>query len=199
MEKKTKTPGYFLKQEWGLVFDRLSNDEVGSIIRNMYLLDDEEELIEMTKAAEIFFIGTVKSTQEFNREKYDRKIAANKANGAKGGAPSGNQNARKNDKLTQNNPNQHKERDIVKEKDIEKEIVKETENDRVNEIETVNTVNLVDEHLNNSNVLETIDSFTFNQKKNEANQELDSYNKRDNSLPKGAMLVGEYLRIKNGN
>ena len=58
---------------------------------------------------------------------------------------------------------------------------------------------MVDEHLNNSNVLETIDSFTFNQKRNDDNQELDSYNKRDNSLPKGAMLVGEYLRIKNGN
>jgi len=179
----------------------------------MYLHDEEKELVKMTKAAEIFFNGTLMPTQEFNKVRYERKIAASKANGAKGGAPNGNQNARKIDKLTQNNPNQHKEKDIVKE--TEKGIVKvkvkgtdiETENEIENEIEIVkgtekeivNTVNLIDKHLNISNDLETIDTFTFNQKMKEVNQEIDSNNKKDNSLPKGAMLVGEYLRIKNGN
>jgi hypothetical protein len=209
MEKNSTTPGFFVKKEWGKLFERLSNEEIGLIIKNMYRLDDNEELIEMTLPAEMLFFGSIAPTQEFNRDRYERKITANRMNGAKGGAPVGNQNARKHENITQNNPNQHKERDIVKEKEIVKEtendivneieIVKVKENDIANEIETVNTVNLVDEHLNNSNVLETIDSFTFNQKRNDDNQELDSYNKRDNSLPKGAMLVGEYLRIKNGN
>jgi hypothetical protein len=63
----------------------------------------------------------------------------------------------------------------------------------------VNTASSIQEHLDDSNVLETIDSFTFNQKKQECNKEIDSYDKRDNSLPKGAMTVGEYLRSKNGN
>ena len=29
MEKTTNAPGYFLKIEWGLVFDKLSNAEIG--------------------------------------------------------------------------------------------------------------------------------------------------------------------------
>ena len=108
MEKNSTTPGFFVKKEWGKLFERLSNEEIGLIIKNMYRLDDNEELIEMTLPAEMLFFGSIAPTQEFNRDRYERKITANRMNGAKGGAPVGNQNARKHENITQNNPNQHK-------------------------------------------------------------------------------------------
>ena len=52
------------------------------IIKNMFRLDEEEELLEMTLAAEMVLIGTIAPTQEFNKIKYEKKISANKENGA---------------------------------------------------------------------------------------------------------------------
>ena len=74
MEKNSTTPGFFIKKEWGKLFERLSNEEIGLIIKNMYRLDDNEELIEMTLPAEMLFFGSIAPTQEFNRDRYEKKI-----------------------------------------------------------------------------------------------------------------------------
>ena len=208
MEKNSTTPGFFIKKEWGKLFERLSNEEIGLIIKNMYRLDDNEELIEMTLPAEMLFFGSIAPTQEFNREKYERKITANRINGAKGGAPVGNQNARKQENITQNNPNQHK--GIVTEKGIEKGKVIVTEIGKFKETEIVTGIEkgkVDNKHLdviNDENssfvndIKSDVETFNFGYEK----KEVENYSNKENnnstinSLPPGAMTTAQYLRSK---
>lgn len=190
--EKTTTPGFYMKKEWRELFDMISNEEIGTIIQNMYRLDDQEELLEMTPTAKMLFMSQIKTTQEFNKIKYEKKISANKENGAKGGAPSGNQNARK---TTQINPKQHK--------DIDKDIVKEIGIDKNKEIGRViekakSLTNNENSSIDNSS-LHSIESLNFDKEKVEKNQENISNqnitnNNRNNSLPAGAITVAEYYR-----
>lgn len=192
--EKTTTPGFYIKKEWRKLFEKLSNEETGMIIKNMFRLDEEEELLEMTLAAEMFFDGTIAPTQEFNKNKYEKKLSASKENGAKGGAPSGNQNARK---TTQNNPKQHK--DIVKEKGIVKEIVIDKNKEIGRVIEKARSLtNNENSSIDNSSI-DSIESLNFDKEKVEKNQENISNqnitnNNRNNSLPPGAITVAEYYR-----
>ena len=196
--EKTTTPGFYIKKEWRKLFEKLSNEETGMIIKNMFRLDEEEELLEMTLAAEMFFDGTIAPTQEFNKIKYEKKISANKENGAKGGAPSGNQNARK---TTQINPKQHKDidKDIDKEKGIVKEIVIDKNKEIGRVIEKAKSLtNNENSSIDNSS-LHSIESLYFDKEKVEKNQENISNqnitnNNRNNSLPPGAITVAEYYR-----
>lgn len=212
MEKNSTTPGFFIKKEWGKLFERLSNEEIGLIIKNMYRLDDNEELIEMTLPAEMLFFGSIAPTQEFNRDRYERKITANRINGAKGGAPVGNQNARKQENTTQNNPNQHK--DIVTEKGIEKgkekgkEIV--TEIGKFKETEIVTGIEKGKADNKNLDVINNENTSFINDIKSDAEtfnlcykkKEVENYSNKENnistnnSLPPGAMTTAQYLRSK---
>ena len=205
MEKNSTTPGFFIKKEWGKLFERLSNEEIGLIIKNMYRLDDNEELIEMTLPSEMLFFGSIAPTQEFNREKYERKITANRINGAKGGAPVGNQNARKQENITQNNPSQHKGIVIEKGKEIvtEKGIVKEIGIDKNKEIGRViekakSLTNNENSSIDNSS-LHSFESLNFDKEKIEKNQEniLNqniTNNNRNNSLPPGGISMAQHYR-----
>lgn len=200
MEKNSTTPGFFVKKEWGKLFERLSNEEIGLIIKNMYRLDDNEELIEMTLPAEMLFFGSIAPTQEFNREKYERKITANRINGAKGGAPVGNQNARKQENITQNNPNQHKDIVTEKGKEIVTEIGKFKETEIVTEIEKGKVDNNLLDVIDNKNssfvndIKSDVETFNFGYEK----KEVENYSNKgnNNSLPPGAMTTAQYLRSK---
>lgn len=206
MEKNSTTPGFFVKKEWGKLFERLSNEEIGLIIKNMYRLDDNEELIEMTLPAEMLFFGSIAPTQEFNRDRYERKITANRMNGAKGGAPVGNQNARKQENITQNNPNQHKGIVTEKGKEIVTEIGKFKEIDKSKEIgiEQGKVDNNLLDVIDNKNssfindIKSDVETFNFGYEKNEVENYSNKENNisTNNSLPIGAMTTAQYFRSK---
>lgn len=79
----------------------LSDKQLGRIFRALfdYQLGNEVQVEDDIKMAFLFF----KNQMDIDTKKYNDKIEANKQNGAKGGAPKGNSNARK--KTTENNRN----------------------------------------------------------------------------------------------
>ena len=92
---------FLLKKSHREVFDTLSDEEAGKLIKGVfrYLDTGDSELEGMMKA---IFIP-IKNEIDKNEETYQRRCEINRQNGSLGGAPIGNQNARK-DKTTENNP-----------------------------------------------------------------------------------------------
>ena len=91
---------------------QLSDKQLGRIFRALfdYQLGNELQVEDDIKMAFLFF----KNQIDIDTRKYINKVEANKQNGAKGGVPKGNNNARKktiesdNDKNKQNNPSVEK-------------------------------------------------------------------------------------------
>jgi hypothetical protein len=178
MTEKKEVPGLYLKKEWGKIFEMLSNEEVGILINNMYRLSNNEELLDMNLPCQIVFLSALMPTQQFNIERYNKRLAANSKNGAKGGAPLGNQNAKNKIDSSENNPIQHKETEkgIDKVKGTEKGIVigKLIENEKTNiEVSEIEVKALIQSSLG------------LNQ---------DSSKKSSTTLPPGAMTLAEYER-----
>ncbi len=213
MEKKIEMPGFFLKADWGKLFEKFNHDDVGIIIKNLYRHHYGIDLLEMNFATEVFFEGTIIDAYEHNSKKYIERVEKNRLNGSKGGAPKGNSNAKK---TTQNNPEQHKEnnRDIDnindKRNNKENNNVNEINNDTSTESNNINEIvsnkdltsnknsyveenNLIDVSINNKNydsgANNNIDEFIISNNKQIRTSSSD--------LPPGAMLVGDYLRSKN--
>lgn len=79
----------------------LSDKQLGRIFRALfdYRLENEVQVEDDIKMAFLFF----KNQMDIDERKYNNKVETNKQNGSKGGAPKGNNNARK--KTTENNRN----------------------------------------------------------------------------------------------
>ena len=87
----------------------LTAEQFGRLMVALFALDDGEDPEvddDILMAYEFMSLQ-----QRLDREKYDKIVERNRKNGQKGGAPKGNQNARKNPKTTQNNPNKPNEND----------------------------------------------------------------------------------------
>jgi len=87
----------------------LTAEQFGRLMVALFALDDGEDPEvddDILMAYEFMSLQ-----QRLDREKYDKIVERNRNNGKKGGAPKGNQNARKNPKTTQNNPNKPNEND----------------------------------------------------------------------------------------
>jgi len=102
MEKKA----FMFYMNWKNQIDILDDQELRRLINNLinYHLGNEIEL--QTKTDILVWQGILPGL-EANRDKYDRKVLANRENGKMGGAPKGNGNARKE----KNNPEQPKQPD----------------------------------------------------------------------------------------
>lgn len=97
---------FMFYMNWKKQIDELDDQELRRLINNLinYHLDEEIELL--TKVDKLVWNGILPGL-EANQDKYEKRILANRENGSKGGAPEGNQNARKD----KNNPNQPKQPD----------------------------------------------------------------------------------------
>lgn len=96
----------------------LTTEQFGKLMAALFELDDggDPEVDEDIAMAFEF----MSLQQLLNREKYERICERNRENGRKGGAPKGNQNARKSEKqpkTTQNKPNENDKRMIREEND----------------------------------------------------------------------------------
>lgn len=92
---------FLLKKSQQEVFDTLSDEQAGQLIKGIfkYMKTGNSELTGIMKAVFI----PIKNDIDKNEESYQKRCEINKQNGSLGGAPKGNQNARKK-KTTENNP-----------------------------------------------------------------------------------------------
>ena len=83
----------------------LSTEQFGLLMEALFDLDNggDPEIGDDRFVAMAFAFMSLQ--QRIDRDKYDKMCERNRKNGAKGGAPKGNQNARKQPKTTQNKPN----------------------------------------------------------------------------------------------
>jgi len=97
--------------------------EIGLFIRGVIKYHTGGTLPEIKDRSLSLLFQSCKPGFDYNIDKYEKKIKAQRENGKKGGAPKGNLNASKKDvKTTQNKPKQPKQADIelVVESDLDK-------------------------------------------------------------------------------
>ena len=105
---------FLLKKNQGEIFEALEDSEAGKLIKGIfkYVNTGDSGLEGSLKA---IFIS-IKIEIDNNEKKYKERCETNKINGAKGGAPKGNKNAKKEktiennqtvEKTTENNMNNH--------------------------------------------------------------------------------------------
>ncbi len=207
MSKKETIPGIYMNIEWAPTIHELSNEQIGIITKNLYRLVEKQELIEMDDLSRHLFKLTFAPTQLHNIKSYQDKIQKNSNNGKLGGAPKGNQNARKLPKVEGNDPKQAKQpKDIVsnidKERNIDKEsnIVRESDNKANNQNNAMNNSNSILNN-NNNNLVDVIEKQLHSKESVEeikTNKELPkiNYSSSTSPLPPGATPLGEFLKNK---
>jgi hypothetical protein len=118
-------PNILMKVSWSKHLKFLSNEDRAALFTNIFHYYTEENLVEMTPIAEMFF-ATATELFDFNIDKYSDVVIKNRENGKKHVGKT---------KETQNNPvvfsetqNNLKEKERVKEKEKTKDNIKETNN-----------------------------------------------------------------------
>ena len=87
--------GFVVYHSYRECFEDLSDEEVGILFKAMLSYSETGEMPEMPKTLKIAF-RFIKQQMDANKEKYIEKCNKRSEAGAKGGAPKGNQNAKKN-------------------------------------------------------------------------------------------------------
>lgn len=105
------------------ILSDLSNEKLGELFRAIleYKTTKKQPVVSVDLLVVFKFI---KNQLDMDEEKYNKTCLKNKNNAKKGGAPKGNQNARKQPKTTQNNHNDNEndnDNDLKKEEKIKKE------------------------------------------------------------------------------
>ncbi len=88
---------------WEQQVDLMEDDELRRFIKNLCRDARGEEADLPTKAERLCWLG-IAPALAINKVKYEKRVESNRENGKLGGAPKGNQNAKKME-TTQNNPN----------------------------------------------------------------------------------------------
>ena len=103
MNSSTRDSAMLFYFEWEDSFEDLSDAEYRQMIQAIqaYARTGEEPKFEDRTLRSVFKL--VKKAVDRNTDRYAKKCEKNKENGRKGGAPKGNQNAKKTTETTQNN------------------------------------------------------------------------------------------------
>ena len=141
MTSETKDSAVLFYYEWEESFEELSDSEYRQMIRAIqkYAKTGETPKFEDRTMRSVFKL--VKKAIDRNQERYGAKCQKNKENGKLGGAPKGNQNAkRKTTETTQNNQTVEKTTETtlrVRERERDREPERERGRGRVREPESV--------------------------------------------------------------
>lgn len=127
--EQLKPKAILLKNEWEEMFEDLSDEQVGKMIKNCFRYLNQKEFKVMDAVANALFKYTIIPVLDYNAGQYQKKCENNRVNGMKGGRP-------KKDMLDQNpnslikniinpdgysnNPENLKDKCIDKNKSIEK-------------------------------------------------------------------------------
>lgn len=132
-ETELKPKGIFFKMDWDEMIMDLEDESVGKMIKNAYNYLNDRELIEMDKIATMLFKHTIRPVLEYNADKYQKQVEHNRRVAPKGGRkpkaeetqtnPMGIIETRNIPSGSFTNPENPKDKDIVKDRviDIEKE------------------------------------------------------------------------------
>ena len=131
-----KTPGFFVNLDWNKTIQKLTDEEAGQLLKNMFNFSLDQTLIDTTIIVETICDMVIFKTIEINKNKYIDKCRVNAENGKLGGRPKGtkNKNPEKPNGLFEN-PEEAKD----KNKDISNIILKnktkviEKDNTRIKE------------------------------------------------------------------
>jgi len=115
---------------WEEQVDIMDDDELRRFIKNLCRDARGEEVDLPTKSERLCWLG-IAPALAINKVKYEKRVESNRENGKSGGAPKGNQNAKKME-TTQNNPN-NPIRDKRKEEKENREEEKENRREREEE------------------------------------------------------------------
>lgn len=110
-----KKDSFIAYYEWEDAFADFTNEQFGELFRAIYAYEKRGEAYTGSDPAIKIAMRLIMGMLDRNREKYEAVCERNRKNGAKGGAPKGNQNAKKNNPKQpsggQNNPNNPKQPD----------------------------------------------------------------------------------------
>lgn len=127
---------FMVYKDWEQYIEMLDSDEeAGKLFKALFAFAKRGEEAEFYGALKFAFV-MMKNFIDRDGKKWEETCIANRNNGKKGGAPKGNQNARKNNpktqavvKTTQNNPEQAKQPD--KDIDIDKDTGTDKDTDMI--------------------------------------------------------------------
>jgi hypothetical protein len=87
-----KTPGFFVNLDWNKTIQKLTDEEAGQLLKNMFNFSLDQPLIDTTIIVETICEMVVFKTIEINKNKYIDKCRVNAENGKRGGRPKGTNN-----------------------------------------------------------------------------------------------------------
>ena len=90
----TKKDSFILYLEHKNVFDILTDEEAGKLIKAIFEYEEKDELPNLEKSLQLAFIP-IRNSLDRNQEKYEEKCQKNRENGLKGGRPRKNQTVNK--------------------------------------------------------------------------------------------------------
>ncbi len=127
MAKREKN-SFILFYEWEDSIRSLTDEQAGQLLRALFAYEKRGEQYTGSDPAVALAMGFLYASLDRNREKYEEICRKRSAAGKKGGAPRGNQNARK-DENKQNKQKQTKQPDSDSDSERDSERVSESEND----------------------------------------------------------------------
>lgn len=87
-----KTPGFFVNLDWNKTIQKLTDEEAGQLLKNMFNFSLDQPLIDTSMIVETICDMGVFKTIEINKNKYIDKCRVNAENGRLGGRPKGTKN-----------------------------------------------------------------------------------------------------------
>lgn len=131
---------FILYTSYYAIIEGLTDEQLGKLMRAIFIYARDGEIISIEPVVRMAF-GFIVDDMKRNKAKYEEKVERWRANGRKGGAPKGNQNARKKqpvgcennqevEKTTQNNQEVEKTTlyDNVYDNEYDNDVSKETDN-----------------------------------------------------------------------
>jgi len=212
MKEEQKQLSFLFYTSWKEQIDELDDQELRRFINNLINYHNDQE-IDLPTRTEMFLWRGILPALIKNQSNWNRKRTAAIENGKKGGAPKGNDNARKQPKTTQDNLKQPKQGVKSKESSVNSQVltVKSQESSVNSQVSSVNSqVSSVNSQLENiseemitaynnthySEILEN-DEYSIEQKKALVKRIVDKLNSNemdaDYFMCRGTMDVNEKL------
>ncbi len=109
---------FLIYHEYRDILEDLTNEELGKLFRAIFDYEIDNKIPHFVGLMKMAFM-VIKGNLDRDRNKYDKRCESSSENGKKGGAPKGNQNAKKQPKNNLKQPNQPKQADNDNETDTE--------------------------------------------------------------------------------
>ena len=117
---------FILYTSYYAIIEGLTDEQLGKLMRAIFIYARDGEVINLEPTLRMAF-AFIKDDMERNQTKYKEKVERWRANGRKGGAPKGNQNARKKQPVGCEN-NQEVEKTTQNNQEVEKTTQKNPKN-----------------------------------------------------------------------